>query len=83
MRAPGPVGHDTRALISRLPAMPREPSAARSPSSGDAPAPVEPSTADREPTVAFRSKDDTDLGWGREQDGSNDDRLQRDKPPHW
>ena len=32
---------------------------------------------------ATRSADDSDRGWGREEPTSNDDRLQRDKPPHW
>ncbi|MBO0922556.1 hypothetical protein J1G42_17175 [Cellulomonas sp. zg-ZUI222] len=32
---------------------------------------------------ATRSADDSDRGWGREEPSSNDDRLQRDKPPHW
>lgn len=42
-----------------------------------APAPV------HEPVVARRSLDDSDLGWGDRADDSNDDRLQRNRPPHW
>jgi hypothetical protein len=31
-----------------------------------------------------RSTDDTDLGWGDPPDETDDDeRLLRDKPPHW
>jgi hypothetical protein len=30
-----------------------------------------------------RSADDSDHGWGREEPSSNDDRLRREKPPHW
>ena len=30
-----------------------------------------------------RSADDTDLGWGEVDPGSNDERLASDKPPHW
>jgi len=32
---------------------------------------------------ATRSADDSDRGWGREEPTSNDDRLRREKPPHW
>lgn len=37
----------------------------------------------QEPVVATRSADDSDVGWGDREAGSNDDRLQQDKPPHW
>lgn len=30
-----------------------------------------------------RSADDSDRGWGREEPSSNDERLRREKPPHW
>ena len=36
-----------------------------------------------EPVVATRSADDSDVGWGDREAGSNDDRLHQDKPPHW
>ncbi|MCC2322652.1 hypothetical protein [Cellulomonas xiejunii] len=32
---------------------------------------------------ATRSADDSDRGWGREESSSNDERLRREKPPHW
>jgi len=32
---------------------------------------------------ATRSADDSDRGWGREEPSSNDERLRREKPPHW
>ncbi|MBD7917142.1 hypothetical protein H9657_02470 [Cellulomonas sp. Sa3CUA2] len=32
---------------------------------------------------ATRSADDSDHGWGREESSSNDERLRREKPPHW
>lgn len=35
-----------------------------------------------EPALPIRSLDDDDLGWGESSDG-NDERLRRDKPPHW
>ena len=36
-----------------------------------------------EPVIATRSADDSDVGWGDRETGSNDDRLHQDKPPHW
>ncbi|WP_167748906.1 hypothetical protein [Cellulomonas sp. HD19AZ1] len=36
-----------------------------------------------DPWRATRSADDSDRGWGREEPSSNDDRLRREKPPHW
>ena len=35
------------------------------------------------PAVPARSEDDTDLGWGEAAPESDDDRLLRDRPPHW
>ncbi|MDM7830636.1 hypothetical protein [Cellulomonas edaphi] len=73
VRPAGTVGTDDAVLVSSHPAAPApdrpEPVSA-------APSPV------REPAIDLRSADDTDLGWG-EAGGGNDDRLQRDKPPHW
>ena len=43
---------------------------------------VQPDAA-REPVIATRSADDSDVGWGDREPGSNDDRLRQDKPPHW
>jgi hypothetical protein len=34
------------------------------------------------PLLPEQSRDDTDRGWG-DREGSNDDRLLEDKPPHW
>ncbi len=39
-----------------------------------------------EPVLPVRAAEDTDRAWGgawRESDDSNDERLLRDKPPHW
>ncbi len=33
--------------------------------------------------VPERSADDTDLGWGDEDEDDSDERLTREKPPHW
>jgi hypothetical protein len=29
------------------------------------------------------SGDDSDLGWGDQPDPDDDERLRRDRPPHW
>ena len=34
------------------------------------------------PLLPEQTSDDTDRGWG-DREGSNDDRLFEDKPPHW
>jgi hypothetical protein len=34
------------------------------------------------PVLPDQTRDDTDQGWG-DREGSNDDRLLEDKPPHW
>jgi hypothetical protein len=36
----------------------------------------------REPVLPEQSREDTDAGWG-EYPGPADDRLYRDRPPHW
>ena len=41
------------------------------------PAPLPP-----EPALPEQSREDTDAGWGEYPDTS-DDRLYRDRPPHW
>jgi hypothetical protein len=35
------------------------------------------------PARTSRAPDDEDLGWGAPAADSNDDRLNRDRPPHW
>ncbi|MCL2463539.1 MAG: hypothetical protein FWF28_00505 [Micrococcales bacterium] len=35
------------------------------------------------PTSVRRAPDDEDVGWGAPVADSNDDRLRRDRPPHW
>ncbi|KQR12141.1 hypothetical protein ASF78_13345 [Cellulomonas sp. Leaf334] len=47
---------------------------------GSGPTAVPPASED---AVATRSADDSDVGWGDRETGSNDDRLHQDKPPHW
>jgi hypothetical protein len=41
------------------------------------PAPLPP-----EPALPEQSREDTDAGWGEYPEAS-DDRLYRDRPPHW
>ena len=73
VRHAGTVGGDDANLVSTHPAP--EPAVSAAPSRPAAPAP--------EPVVARRSADDSDVGWGDREAGSNDDRLSQDKPPHW
>lgn len=44
---------------------------------------ADPTSPAREPAVSTRSVDDSDVGWGDRETGTNDDRLHQDKPPHW
>ncbi len=98
VRPPGTVGTDESVLRSTLPAAPDGAGRSPTPLSGagrtdvrPVPPPPPPSGAARRAATdpsedlwrAPRSADDTDQGWGREEPSSNDDRLQREKPPHW
>ncbi len=74
VRPAGTVGGDDANLLSTHPAV------AGTPTQPEAPAPAAPGP---DPVVATRSLDDTDVGWGDRDGGSNDDRLSQDKPPHW
>ena len=44
------------------------------------PAPVEP---DDEPVLPVQSPGDTDAAWGEPAEPDDDERLCRDRPPHW
>jgi hypothetical protein len=73
VRPAGTVGGDDANLRSSFPA----------PAPEEVPA---PSGADRPPTrrtAPGRAPDDEDVGWGAPGADSNDDRLARDRPPHW
>lgn len=72
VRPAGTVGGDDANLVSSHPAI-----------SADPPLVREPKAPTAEPVVGGRSADDTDIGWGEREAGSNDDRLTQDKPPHW
>jgi hypothetical protein len=41
-------------------------------------APVAPT-----PLPPAQSREDTDVGWGEYRERDDDDRLLRDRPPHW
>ena len=69
------------------------PDEARAAAPADGPAPASPAAdsslpadsvpvADREPILPEQSREDTDAAWGEYPD-SADDRLYRDRPPHW
>jgi hypothetical protein len=63
---------------------PDQPDGARA-DADDAPtAPTPPARTAPAPLLPTQSREDTDVGWGeyRERD-DDDDRLIRDRPPHW
>ena len=78
VRHAGTVGGDDAHLVSVHPAL----------SVGNGVSSLEADAAGRARSVSRaggldRSADDTDLGWGEVDQGSNDERLTSDKPPHW
>ena len=44
---------------------------------------AQPEASPARPQPARRAPDDEDVGWGAPASDSNDDRLTRDRPPHW
>jgi hypothetical protein len=52
------------------------------PAHGAAPAPAAPEPVLPEPVLPEQSREDTDAAWGEYQE-RDDDRLYRDRPPHW
>ena len=42
-----------------------------------------PTSAPLTPVLATQSREDTDVGWGEYRERDDDDRLLRDRPPHW
>jgi len=78
VRPPGTVGTDESVLRTTLPAAPA-PEPPHVPVAGPG-----RRAGDREgdALLAVRSADDSDVGWGDGPD-RNDERLRRDKPPHW
>lgn len=82
MRPAGTVGTDDSVLISSHPAAPAPPSASAERARPVGAAGSTPAATPVEKAVPFRAADDSDVGWG-DADDANDDRLRRDKPPHW
>jgi hypothetical protein len=41
-----------------------------------------PDPEEEESLLSEQSREDTDIGWG-EYAASDDERLERDRPPHW
>jgi hypothetical protein len=37
----------------------------------------------REPVLPTQSREDTDVGWGEPPGPDDDERLSRERPPHW
>jgi len=51
---------------------------------GNAPAAPTPSARTASaPLLPTQSREDTDAGWGEYRERDDDDRLLRDRPPHW
>lgn len=75
MRPAGTVGGDEANLRSSFPA----------PSSDDALTWGRRAAGEARATPGriHRAPDDEDVGWGAPVSDSNDDRLARDRPPHW
>jgi hypothetical protein len=42
-----------------------------------------PEQPDSAPILPAQSREDTDVGWGDFTERDDDDRLLRDRPPHW
>lgn len=97
VRPSGTVGDDESVLRSVLPVAAPGRSRPGASTSATEPTPADPTSrpgehatpaqrtgpAADDPAVPGRSLDDRDLGWGERVEDSNDDRLRRDKPPHW
>jgi hypothetical protein len=47
------------------------------------PAGRRPPEPDDEPVLPAQSREDTDAGWGEQPEPDDEDRLRRDRPPHW
>lgn len=97
LRAPGP-GHEAAARLLTIAAgmapLLGEPSLALIPpgalatliSDGLQPqhmASARPPDPGDEPVLPAKSQEDTDVGWGERTEPDDDERLYRDRPPHW
>ena len=39
--------------------------------------------ADDKPVLPAKSRDETDIGWGDPPEPDDEERLRRERPPHW
>ena len=81
-----------RGAAGQTRAMPRDGGrdAAPAPPAPVPPAPVPPQSRPRRlppvpsaPILPAQSREDTDVGWGDYAERDDNDRLLRDRPPHW
>ena len=56
--------------------MPQDKASSQPPGNGES------AQADR-PVLPMQSKEDTDAGWGERPEPEDDERLYRERPPHW
>ena len=49
----------------------------------DRPADISRRDPDGEPVLPEQSQEDTHIGWGEQPEPDDDDRLRRERPPHW
>jgi len=47
------------------------------------PASTSPPDPDDKPVLPTKSQEDTDAGWGERPEPDDDERLYRERPPHW
>jgi hypothetical protein len=68
----------TQSLVSRemMAVMESDQAPGRPPRAG-------PPHPDDRPAAPVKSQDDSDVGWGEQPGPDDDERLQRDRPPHW
>jgi hypothetical protein len=59
-------------------ATPEETAQPEQPAPATPPAPILPA-----PILPAQSREDTDVGWGDYGERDDNDRLLRDRPPHW
>jgi hypothetical protein len=55
----------------------------RKPASAGPPDPDDRGDPDDAPVLPVQSREDTDAGWGEPAEPDDDERLFRDRPPHW
>ena len=49
----------------------------------DRPVSAGPQNPDRTPALPVQGREDTDAGWGEQPEPEDDERLYRERPPHW